>query len=357
MIKYIEIENFRTIQKLSIDPISRITLFSGKNNIGKSTILEALFLMRAHLDSNVFYNLDMFRGVDLASGYGTEIWEPIFYNYELNNTVKIKTLTVENSEESLCFSKDTAYVPGVEKQIPPETMSMFRAAARQYYTLKFAYKNGDYEENGHYSIAQSGTLRQMKTSLSDNEVLSPESTFFLNPLSTRNISTLVADQIGKFIIRGDKDRIIKALSYIQPDIEDILTLSVHGRVQIYIKTNKQTFPIQYAGDGMVKLLNIIVTIMSNQNSLVLIDEIDAGFHYSMYETLWRVINEASLLSHCQVIATTHSYECISKFRSGLRKNSEDATYIRLGHDQKGLKAFAYDYDVLTTALNSEMEIR
>ncbi len=45
MIENIEIENFRGIRRGRIDGLSRVNLFFGKNNCGKSSLLEALFLV------------------------------------------------------------------------------------------------------------------------------------------------------------------------------------------------------------------------------------------------------------------------------------------------------------------------
>ncbi|WP_462136871.1 AAA family ATPase, partial [Candidatus Mycalebacterium sp.] len=43
--KSIKIENFRGIESLKIDNLERINLFVGKNNCGKTTILESIYLL------------------------------------------------------------------------------------------------------------------------------------------------------------------------------------------------------------------------------------------------------------------------------------------------------------------------
>ncbi|MDE6494860.1 MAG: ATP-binding protein, partial [Duncaniella sp.] len=45
MFKSLDIKNFRGIQSAEIDGFERVNLFFGKNNCGKSTVLEALFLI------------------------------------------------------------------------------------------------------------------------------------------------------------------------------------------------------------------------------------------------------------------------------------------------------------------------
>lgn len=44
MLTYMEIDNYRTFKNLCIPQISRVNLFSGKNNAGKSAFLEAIYL-------------------------------------------------------------------------------------------------------------------------------------------------------------------------------------------------------------------------------------------------------------------------------------------------------------------------
>lgn len=38
------VENFRCFKKLTIEPLERINLIGGTNNVGKTTLLEAIYL-------------------------------------------------------------------------------------------------------------------------------------------------------------------------------------------------------------------------------------------------------------------------------------------------------------------------
>lgn len=73
---------------------------------------------------------------------------------------------------------------------------------------------------------------------------------------------------------------------------------------------EKLLPLKLAGDGICKLLFILLAIIANPNSIILIDEIETGFHYSKYPKLWEVIANPARDYNCQIIATTHSYECI-----------------------------------------------
>lgn len=62
MLSNLNIENFRGIQELNISDMRRLVLLSGNNNVGKSSVLEAVFLMMDHLSPDSFNRMNSFRG-------------------------------------------------------------------------------------------------------------------------------------------------------------------------------------------------------------------------------------------------------------------------------------------------------
>ena len=181
------------------------------------------------------------------------------------------------------------------------------------------------------------------------------STQFVNPFLVRDYTALV-NGIGKLELSEKKEDIIWVLQLIDPAIEDIITLSLQGIPQLYIRMNGKLFPLHAAGDGVVKLLLLCIAIMERENGLVLIDELETGFHYSMYSKLWEVIDKISYQANCQVIATTHSYELIAAIREA-DVDKHAFSYFRLGFKNDTMYDFCYDYDMLNVALSSDLEVR
>ena len=72
-------------------------------------------------------------------------------------------------------------------------------------------------------------------------------------------------------------------------------------------------PINALGSGIYKIFSYIVSASFIRNGILLIDEIDNGFHYSSLRNLWISLFEVSYRSNVQLFATTHSYECIKAF--------------------------------------------
>ena len=63
MFRSIKIENFRGIRTSEIDDLSQVNLFFGKNNCGKSSVLEALFLVAGQSNPILPFNVNGFRGL------------------------------------------------------------------------------------------------------------------------------------------------------------------------------------------------------------------------------------------------------------------------------------------------------
>ena len=53
MINYMQIENFKSLKKISL-PLQNLNLFFGKNGMGKSSVIQALLLRQSlHIDSAI----------------------------------------------------------------------------------------------------------------------------------------------------------------------------------------------------------------------------------------------------------------------------------------------------------------
>ena len=351
MITDIEIENFKTFRHIELHDLKRMTLISGRNNIGKSTLLEALFLYMDHLSGESFQKLNGFRS---TAGMSAEnLWEPLFYQMNTENPVLI-AVTDDGRTGCLKYERDEQYLPFSISGLSEEILASFRTDTRNSYSLSCRFTENDYEEYGHFSLNGNGVLRDFSTSLPGNENRMMKMTRFMNNLIFRK--DILVNDAGKAELSGEKQELVRVLQEMDSSIEDIVTLSVHGTTQLYIRTAGRLMPLQYAGDGIIKLLSICLSVMCVNNGLVLIDEIESGFHYSMYGKLWKLIDHISQKANCQVIATTHSYELISGVMDNISHN-DDFCYYRIGRKKENPVACRFDYPMLHEALVSEMEVR
>jgi predicted ATP-dependent endonuclease of OLD family len=306
MIDKMDISHFRGIEKLNLNEMKRISVLSGKNNVGKTTVLESLFFLFDHSDPNPFAPLNAFRGS--ALGGPVHFWEPLFYQMDVTQPINISVY--ENGVKTeMTLQKDDNYLPYRAEGVPDEVLARFRTSTRGTYSLKFKYISGEYLEEGHFCADGDNVLREVKTNQLGNEQQAGKHARYLHASMAR-ISDFIGEEIGKLELSGRKHEIIEILQYLDPTIEDITMITRQGVTQLYTRIRNQWIPLQYAGDGVLKLLNICFTIMEQEKGLVLIDEIDSGLHYSMYRRIWEIIGKYSKEKDCQLVVTTHNKEMI-----------------------------------------------
>jgi len=76
----ISIANFRSIADLRVDKLCRLNLVVGKNNSGKTSLLEALFLLGGGPDARNLNTLGQLRGQAFDPASMDAVWRPLFYH-------------------------------------------------------------------------------------------------------------------------------------------------------------------------------------------------------------------------------------------------------------------------------------
>lgn len=356
MIKSVQFQNFRGFINLQMDDLCPITLISGMNNVGKSSVLDGIFLVFDHTALESFAKLNNFRGLPQLTD-PRHLWEPIFHDFDTQKEVKI-VLSFDGSTSILQYSRDDSYLIPENIDVPREVLNQFISSNKPSYTLKFQYTRGAYTEKGHFITNQSGSLRNVDTSEEGNRILPMPYTQFIN-IPIIHAQADYVTSVGDLELQDKKEELIENLKLIEPSITDITTIMSNGVAQIYLKVNGRLIPLRLAGDGVNKWLIILLSIMAHPSSLLLIDEIETGIHYSAYTDMWRSIAVIAKKYQCQIIATTHSYECILEASNGLKKVglADDFCYFRIDKNGDKTTARRYSNKLLRTALDTNLEVR
>ena len=150
------------------------------------------------------------------------------------------------------------------------------------------------------------------------------------------------------------------LKEIEPNLKDIVL--VENELLVDIGFDKR-IPIQMLGDGIRKLLSLIICIYYCSNGILLVDEIDNGMHYKSMPVMWRAILKAAQEYNVQLFATTHNIDSLQTLCKVIElqenRTLEDDirvyTLRKTGDDT--LKAIKSTYRQFSHLINQEIEIR
>lgn len=360
MITELTIKNMRCFKEFSIDGLTRLTLISGLNGIGKSTLLESIILLLDRRSPDIFAKLNSFRGNVFLPNVVHRLWEPLFSDMDStqelvvsvrdNNVTKILRLR-KNENLTTSFTENHQDINNdFQKNFPP--------FINNSNPLNFSYccgDNGDnYETGNYYAVNGNMTIKFDSPPCQYTANIFPISSYYLI------VPNVISEWFGKIELSGKKNELLNALRILNPDIVDLFTVVSEGIGYIYAtdKTGGK-LPIQEMGGGINKLLLIALTMIANPRCIVLIDEIENGFHYSFHSSFWKIMDKLTSDTDCQILATTHSYECIQGAVNGVNENtnSDSLRFIRLEELNKKIVPHIFTKEMLTFAINSQVEVR
>lgn len=309
----IEIEEFKCFKGFKTSGFKRVNLIGGKNNIGKTALLEAMLINVAGTNIN-----------------------------RMNNALH----WVKFSRESLNFT--------LGKPADPVTL----IHATQKYTAQSNLSTA------HFSIEAGNAVKTYRYRIN-------EEAYAVNA----NEFNLIAEWDGKIqfidhcgwaddklsdayqaVQKHDKESELD--HYIQEFDSSIDKFKVIGDKPQCL-TNGKYRDITEFGDGLKSYISMICALYACENGYLFVDEIDNGIHYTQLDRLWEIILTLSKQTNCQVFASTHSKEMIDSFvRTAKRLGEQDISYTLLVKNQnQEIKTITRDYDMLLNSMEDEREIR
>jgi AAA15 family ATPase/GTPase len=382
MINSLEIRNFRNLKNLKINSLGRVNLFTGKNNTGKSTILEALTIYATKGDLNLIYQLLDERGESYRQKDTTQ-----------NATeINIKALSSLFIDRQIGYSqKDALSIGEIET-----TLFGTERSNEKFVSLRFVRYRDDLINNNENDPNQGIRRRTVIDENNENffidyniglEVRSGNSSYILQLdrtrpyrmilrnaidiaenyqfIRTRNIDKEINGKLWDNITLSKKETyVIDALKIIEPNAERIAFIdnedSPRTRTAV-IKLNDSNVvvPLRSMGDGINRILTIILALVNSDNGFLLIDEFENGLHYTVQEKLWEIIFNLSETLNVQIFATTHSSDCISGFESVLNYSNNEllGKLIRLDLKSDGIRQVEFDANELKIANKNAIETR
>ena len=355
MISKLTLKNFRCFHDFTLDNIKPVTLIAGTNSVGKSSLLEGIFLFVDRYSSNVFFKLNNLRGMPLNSLSPIMIWEHLFFNMDTANNISICVNNGDKTQTAI-FSKDSSSSLSSLPVVPLPFNDHNRfIPMHDNYPLKLEYNDMAENDVVHFVITNDGIILSAKKQIT---TLTPNTYYYSSRIGF--LPPEIAEFFGKIEFSGEKSKFIEIIKVLDSRIKDLSVIAVKGMVAIFADIGLSSkIPLNALGDGINKLTSIALIMLYHPGSIILLDEIENGFHYSFFPKLWEIIGKLVQKTGCQVFATTHSYECI-KGTTALISNAESQDLfrlVRLDRNNGGVVPHVFDNDSFEYSINNEWELR
>jgi len=369
------VKNFRIFKELKVQKLSRVNLFTGKNNSGKSCLLEAVQSYANKFENINELVIDRDEHWETVINLGNNIESPlrhIFYGYHLPSNekqcIEIGSLNDKKNRISVVISLfkiiDEEEGFRVRRRLEPNQLSLLDIGENIKVGLDIIFKNEIVNFINVESDFDDYMRKRRNPRLLPNK--EKESKIIVQKVSAQNnINQDISVLWDNISLTSLQKEVIRGLKIIEPNILDIALIGeskYSGKTRIPVvkySDSEERLPLKTFGDGMNRLFNIILALVNAKGGILLLDEIENGLHWSVHSKLWEIIYRLSEKLDVQVFATTHSLDCVRSFNQIWQENQEKATFHRLEKSLKtdDIKAVYYNQELLSDTLETDVEFR
>ena len=346
MLKGLQVRNFRGFKALKIEQLSGINLIAGKNNSGKTSLLEAIFLLCGAGNVQLAINTNVIRAVEPGAPLNDPYWKQLFYDLDMRSHIEIKAYDKSRVQSTL--------------KITSERQPITEASLKRTNGISAA----NLFDEGYLAFQFTGPSSQtvkchIRRKEQGFEIKPPSSNplFRAIILLSRNRNTREdAMRLGQLRRRKQGSLLLKALQVIEPRLQSIEDNTSSGTPMIWGDIGlSELVPLEAMGEGMTQIARIVLGIASAADGVVLVDEVENGIYHSVLPDFWRAIDEAAKQFHTQVFATTHSFECVIAAHESLSKDRFRLHRLEIAEEMS--RCVTYEPDAIDAAIRHGLEVR
>ena len=365
----LSISNFRGIDHLSIRRLGRVTLLGGRNGVGKTTVLEAVRTYAARGSLSTLHELldkreEFVAALDEDHAQVVSTDYAALFHGRTATPERPVTIGPNSGADNLRIEVSTPDDWSLEQRELFADLST-EADVR---AIKVVYRDkvmllpwlpvGD----SRAAWSRRRYARSLQRSLFDEEwQVNCES---LGPgLPSNNMLARFWDSVT---LTEEEDLALKALRLTGDGIERIAVVGdedpryrVRGRrVVVKLREHARPVPLKSLGDGVTRLFAAALALANSRDGFLVVDEAENGIHYSVQRDFWRMILRAADQYNVQVLATTHSSDCVTGFaRAAIESDEALGVYLRLERDGDQVRVVEYTEEELSTVADQGIEVR
>jgi len=367
----LSIGNFRGIERLAIPRLGRVTLLGGRNGAGKTTVLEAVRVHAARGHPRVLQDV-LYRREEFATALDEDhdpIASPDYAALFRGRTAARERpvtigpasgadddLRIETSTPDDWTSDQKTLFADLSTETDVQAIQVVYRKKKRLLPWLPATRDSraNWPRRLHSWSRQRRLFDEGEWPDIDCESLGPGL-----PANSR-----LARFWDRVVMTEQEDLALEALRLAGNGIERVAVVGdeeyrgLGRRVLVKLQDHPRPVPLKSLGDGVTRLFAAGLALASSRNGFLVVDEAENGIHYSVQEDFWRLVLRAAHRYDVQVLATTHSSDCVRGFARAAKAIDEaEGIYLRLDREGNQVRAVEYTEDELQTVAEQDIEVR
>ncbi len=357
---HLSIRRFRGLARLELRGLGEFNLLLGANDVGKTSILESIFLLSGFANTFLPVKIQQFRnyGVNTIGDLSS-----LFHGLADDRSVELAATSAWSSERRRLVIS----APYEQAAIDPDPKRTGNGVKRHSSSSipsrsQLLRYDAEIQRGTDQAPTQfSGTLTDQGDRF--RPTVTPDSALgdiiparFVHTNTGGYDETTIADAI----VNKKTEMLLRYLRIINPRVEAVATDADAAYLDIGLT---KMLPLNMFGSGMVRAAFIISLCIAGNQRLLLIDEIENGLHFRAIPPLLKALLKLSREQGVQIFATTHSLEILQGLQQVLAE-SEHAHYqettncYALQRDKrKQVHCYRYDHAQFDHCIRKGIEIR
>lgn len=353
MIESVEIKNYKVIDYLKVENLTNVNFFVGKNNCGKTSLLEAIFLNFQPTNPRLIHDVVSRIIRRISPNYDNLEW----FFHKMNIQECIEIMSVYDKKE-MCL-KITPKLPDnstfkIVNDMDDKQDSNNIYSPKGIFGLDFKVKfNGKAEVKCGFTIENIDNQYEIKGGVIPNYPSFAGLFMPSNGVSLNVVLRNIIEEIRK--LKKEKD-LNKYLTIFDKQILDAEVMG--NEIMLNIADMPKRVSINVMGEGFKKYFLIVSALILNKQQYICIDEIENGLHFEAMKKLIESIVKLSNKAKIQLFISTHSYEFLEILNNiALETKSNNIAVFNLKQTEEKLQTTRYDMADLKHLLNTEIEFR
>ena len=338
-----KVGHYRGIDGLCLPNLTRANLITGSNGVGKTALLEAMWLFTGRYNSLLLWNAHVQRSLDQVINPVAELTKD---EVDISGTEGGILQRYQVAFDQHLDNPDRVITRGADEipQLPLVGVLNSKLDGRNMHGKRVAHQT------------PAGIVMHTVGQTQERAACIIEGTGWLLDVNNEYLT-----RYSELVRRGHKKDLKDALGLVLPKVEDVEILTNEsGRSYVSaLTTSGARLPLKDLGAGIVRLFRLYLSFFTARNGMVYFDEIENGIHYSVLSTLWERVHLWMNTWNVQVVATTHSAECIDAAIAAFEGNPQDLSihqlYIEGG--TRELKVNTFTGELLEGARELYLEVR